>query len=244
MGVTSSMDFVNIQDDVRQAFGWSYVEDVKSARGLRDACNQYELGQECGWSSDQRHGHLHSLKDRLNSAACIVLVGAAAISDELCREWPRDTEFIACDGAVGACLPHVNPLCVVTDLDGGPHLDLAAAQHVTMVVHAHGDNTELWKECLQRWQVHQCPLILTHQTHEDFEDMLNPGGFTDGDRALCLLVALEIPLEKVVLVGYKEDAVGPWSGQTDPIRKLEKLTWMAKILDAILPAWRSSAPPE
>ena len=33
-------------------------------------------------------------------------------------------------------------------------------------------------------------LILTHQTPLEIEGMYNPGGFTDGDRAVCIALAL------------------------------------------------------
>ena len=64
--------------------------------------------------------------------------------------------------------------------------------------------------------------------------MHNVGGFTDGDRAACLLAALGVPLEHVQFVGYAVDHVGPWSGATDPVRKLDKLKWMERILDNCL----------
>ena len=63
--------------------------------------------------------------------------------------------------------------------------------------------------------------------------MYNPGGFTDGDRAICFLLSLGVPIERIVLLGTRTDVVGKWSGNTNPEEKLVKLQWMAKILDII-----------
>jgi uncharacterized Rossmann fold enzyme len=58
--------------------------------------------------------------------------------------------------------------------------------------------------------------------------MHNPGGFTDGDRAVCIAFALGA--DEVELVGFSIDEVGIWSGVTDKKRKLMKLKWMNKVL--------------
>ena len=77
------------------------------------------------------------------------------------------------------------------------------------------------------------PLILTHQTNSPIEGAYNVGGFTDGDRALCLMLALGIQPERLVLVGYDEQTFGRWSGVSNEALKRRKLAWMAKILDKV-----------
>ena len=57
------------------------------------------------------------------------------------------------------------------------------------VIHAHGDNIDQWRSAISRWPEDH-PLILTHQTPLEIEGMYNPGGFTDGDRAVCIALAL------------------------------------------------------
>lgn len=76
-------------------------------------------------------------------------------------------------------------------------------------------------------------LVLTHQVPEAIEGMHNPGGFTDGDRAVCLLRWMGIVDEHLAFVGFAMDRVGAWSGTTEPRRKLEKLTWMAEVLQRL-----------
>ena len=61
--------------------------------------------------------------------------------------------------------------------------------------------------------------------------MHNPGGFTDGDRAVCIAFALGA--NEVELVGFSTDDVGQWSGVTDKKRKLIKLQWMNRVLNIL-----------
>ena len=63
--------------------------------------------------------------------------------------------------------------------------------------------------------------------------MHNFGGFTDGDRAVCLAINLGVPIKKISLLGFSTTEIGEWSGQTNPERKMEKLDWMLKILQII-----------
>jgi uncharacterized Rossmann fold enzyme len=63
--------------------------------------------------------------------------------------------------------------------------------------------------------------------------MENFGGFTDGDRAVCLVLALGVHRHNISLVGFSTTSIGEWSGQTNPVRKLEKLEWMVKILQML-----------
>ena len=69
---------------------------------------------------------------------------------------------------------------------------------------------------------------MTHQTPGNIEGMYNPGGFTDGDRAVC--IALALGASEIELVGFSVKEVGAWSGVTDEKRKLIKLKWMNRVL--------------
>ena len=70
-------------------------------------------------------------------------------------------------------------------------------------------------------------------TLKEREGMYTPGGFTDGDRAICLLLAIGVQIERLILVGYDPDLIGRWSGVFDENVKRRKLGWMAKILDRL-----------
>ena len=77
------------------------------------------------------------------------------------------------------------------------------------------------------------PLILTHQTENQIDGMSNPGGFTDGDRAACIVRSIGVPAESISMLGTRTDVVGRWSGITDESAKLEKLKWMSEILNIL-----------
>jgi len=78
-------------------------------------------------------------------------------------------------------------------------------------------------------------MVLTHQTDETLPGMHNPGGFTDGDRAVCCLLSWGVRPERIRCIGFDPHRLGRWSGDTDPARKLEKLGWMDTILRMALP---------
>ena len=76
-------------------------------------------------------------------------------------------------------------------------------------------------------------MVLTHQTKSTIEGMSNPGGFTDGDRAACIVRSIGVPVESISMLGTRTDVVGHWSGITDENAKLEKLKWMSKVLEIL-----------
>ena len=226
-----------IQHEVRLHFGWAYEEDVTSASALREACNHHPEAERLNWTPSQRAETLKRLQEAIEKAETVVLVGAGVRTETMEREWDSKTVFIAADGAVGAWLGCVDVLCVVSDLDGEPHLSQAAQQGIPLLIHAHGDNVESWNRCLRQWALMGgVPLVLTHQSDEVYSDMHNVGGFTDGDRAACFLAWLGVESKKIQYVGFATDHVGPWSGTTEPARKLAKLAWMEQILFLLDPA--------
>ena len=229
-------EMVRIQDDVRVAFGWDYRDDLNSARAMALAFQADSPYGVPHWTSQGREDTLSGIKEKISNAKQIVLVGAAAQKSELDLEWPEGTQFIAADGAIGALPNRIKPTCIVTDLDGGEHLDKAALNGAPMIVHAHGDNQLRWEQYFPDWaNGGQPPLVLTHQTREVFSNMYNPGGFTDGDRAACLLHWINVDLSIVKLIGYSTDHLGSWSGTTKPALKIKKLSWMKRILEQLHP---------
>ena len=111
----------------------------------------------------------------------------------------------------------------------------AVKRSIPIILHAHGDNISSWRNLLEiAVNIPNPPrIVLTHQTSEKIDGMHNPGGFTDGDRAICFLTALGVPNERILLLGTRTDIVGKWSGKTNPEEKLMKLQWMAKVIDII-----------
>jgi len=226
---------LDVQDEVRAAFGWSLDADRASAEA---ACTMLDGDAPCGrpsWSPSARTHHLEALRYTVLEASAVVVVGAAASEHDVRSACRSGAVVVAADGAAGAVGLDLPLIAVVSDLDGAEHLERAVRRAPTLVLHAHGDNTERWQDRLHAWSadVHPLPLVLTHQTPSPLAGAENPGGFTDGDRAVCLLLALGVPAERLTLVGFATDHVGPWSGSTDPDRKRAKLRWMADVLQRL-----------
>ena len=226
------VELVNIQTEVREYFGWEYQEDVKSAAAMSKfftSENPFGVGD---WSPKNRDLQLETLAVKLRDAQQVVIVGASVSDDDFLDFDFENSVIIAADGSVGGVVGMGNVACVVTDFDGNPHLDKVAQNNMLFVAHAHGDNQKRWKSSLQEWSGYPRPprLILTHQVTELLPGMHNFGGFTDGDRAVCLAIALGVDIDKITLIGFSTIKIGKWSGQTDPVKKLEKLDWMLNVL--------------
>lgn len=228
---------LSVQDEVRGHFGWSHDDDAASAKRLLSALSGSSPFSVQHWSPDARQATLQRLVRHLKAASEVIVVGAAAEPEDVKAMLTKDSVVVAADGAVGACHDVVPVLCVVTDLDGGEHLERAAREGVPLIVHAHGDNLDTWPGFLEMWSSLDAPppLVLTHQTREHLPDMHNTGGFTDGDRAVCMLLAAGVTPNRIRRVGFSTHRVGRWSGVTEPTRKLDKLKWMERILGWILP---------
>lgn len=237
--VTSALDsrLVQIQDDIRSDFGWCLQDDLDSAKDLLWYCESKSKSIP-SWSQTGRRQTISELQKTLNSSRLTVL-GAAAEPEDVNVAIVEGQCLIAADGAVGVLNESEYPgiawdslLCIVSDGDGEmTDLVMAAEKGVPFVLHAHGDNVKQWIELLEVLILHKTPLILTHQTPEVLQEMHNPGGFTDGDRAVCFALSQNVSNEQIHLRGFRTDSIGRWTGQTNPERKMRKLEWMSRVLD-------------
>jgi uncharacterized Rossmann fold enzyme len=123
--------------------------------------------------------------------------------------------------------PPREPVAIVTDLDGDVALQVAlSAMGVPLVVHAHGDN----REALARHVPRLLGPVLGTTQAEPRGGVRNFGGFTDGDRAACLAVALGAA--SLALVGFDYEAPAPKPGK-DLAVKRRKLAWARRIVDGL-----------
>ena len=233
---------VNIQEDVRFFFDWDVKFDIESATQLLSTVESTRIEN---WTRSQRSVTVANLRRRLVlRESKIAVLGAAVEESEIISMLDNPTLFVAADGAVGvlSSLPDSiserawsRLVCIVSDADGGAGTIEAVKRSIPVILHAHGDNISSWRNLLEiAANISNPPrIVLTHQTPENIDGMHNPGGFTDGDRAICFLKALGVPNERILLLGTRTDIVGKWSGETNPEEKLIKLQWMAKVLDII-----------
>ena len=222
---------LEVQDLVRKDFVWSEREDLESATCLESEFSKPEPFGVQKWENTNFFSNIRSLKVRLTQTEKVLFVGAAATAQEVSNAISQDCVVIAADGAVGAVQDFSKLGAIVSDFDGEEHLDRAASLGHLIIGHAHGDNHSLWREKLQTWSKFENPpeLILTHQTNSEFDFIVNPGGFTDGDRALAFVLSLGISKQKFEFIGYSMTPSSNWSGMKDPSRKAKKLTWMREV---------------
>jgi len=142
---------------------------------------------------------------------------------------------IAADGASRLLREkHIATCAIFSDLDGITKNEFKYPNY--MIVHAHGDNLERIK-WFEKEIIEFEKIIFTTQV-EPNENILNPGGFTDGDRILFFLRALLLPTQKLYLIGMDFfNLVGMYSKiglqkkhKADPIKQ-KKLIYAAELID-------------
>ena len=146
---------------------------------------------------------------------------------------------LAADGAARLLNERTIPIDgIITDLDGITKRDFSNAKFV--IVHAHGDNI-LLLEHFKNTIINFKKIIGTTQAESTY-NLLNPGGFTDGDRILALIISFLLPHQELYLIGMDfNDIVGNYSKPNreknflaDPI-KLKKLQYALQIIEWLIP---------
>ncbi len=146
---------------------------------------------------------------------------------------------LAADGAARLLNERTIPIDgIITDLDGITKRDFSKAKFV--IVHAHGDNI-LLLEHFKNTIINFKKIIGTTQAESTY-NLLNPGGFTDGDRILALIISFLLPHQELYLIGMDfNDIVGNYSKPNreknylaDPI-KLKKLQYALQIIEWLIP---------
>lgn len=205
-------------DQVRVEFGYSEAADRRAAHVLA----QFLTAPPCDAPA--------VLADaaRCLQGVPVLVVGAAAGAPAAVRRAPAHWRVVAADGATCAALEGGRtPDLIVTDLDGDLESEVKSARAGSRVfVHAHGDNEETLRAWVPRFPATQ--LAGTCQVHPP-PPLINPGGFTDGDRACYLAHALGA--SRLHLAGFDLDGpIGPYAGHYDPATKLPKLRWAGRFL--------------
>jgi hypothetical protein len=146
---------------------------------------------------------------------------------------------LAADGAARLLNERTIPVDgIITDLDGITKRDFFKAKFV--VVHAHGDNI-LLLEHFKNTIINFTKIIGTTQAESTY-NLINPGGFTDGDRILAFILSFLLPQQELYLIGMDfNDIVGNYSKPNheknylaDPI-KLKKLQYALQIIEWLIP---------
>ena len=146
--------------------------------------------------------------------------GGPSLAADLDRARRADT-VVAASTAADVCRDAgVAVDCMVTDLDKNPEtaVELAAAG-TPVAVHAHGDNVDLIEAYVPAIDVGS---VLPTTQAAPRPPVVNPGGFTDGDRAAFLADACGA--DRLVFPGWDFDDAAVSAA------KAEKLRWAARLL--------------
>jgi uncharacterized Rossmann fold enzyme len=133
--------------------------------------------------------------------------------------------LVAADGATSTLMSNdLLPDIIVTDLDGTVSDQVEANVRGSVVfVHAHGDNREAVERHVPAFEG---ALIGTCQC-APVAGLFNFGGFTDGDRAACILS--ELGVSRIRLAGFDLDTPSAKPGRLPEV-KARKLAWARRIL--------------
>lgn len=177
---------------------------------------------------------LHEIKSIIQNRPVLVFGAGPSLEEDINRiENVRlfdKSIVITANGATSALLEMVNkaPHIIVTDLDGRFEDLLSANKRKSiMVVHAHGDNIPQILD-----YVPKLTKILGTTQVEPRPRVYNFGGFTDGDRAVFLAVAMGAKM--ISLVGMDiGKIIGKYSKQyvKSQKRKLLKLKFCKELLE-------------
>ncbi len=146
--------------------------------------------------------------------------GSDSLADDLEQVQTADRAIAVSSAAEVLLDSGVEPVLIVTDLDGTPETAIELSHHgVPVAVHGHGDNREALEEYLPQFAPEQ---VLATTQVEPTGRVLNVGGFTDGDRAAFIADALGAG--RLTFPGWDFD---------DPdvsAIKARKLQWAARLL--------------
>lgn len=169
---------------ILRRFGFSRLSDEESAQALRSALSKAARPLLGGTAEKALRGLL--------SGRPALLVGGGPATPRALEQLERSQGggpyvVIAADGATTRCLAAGRvPDLIVTDLDGALPDEVEASRRGAMVlVHAHGDN----RSAVEEWTPRFPGPVAGSCAGAPSGGLLNPGGFTDGDRALFVAEA-------------------------------------------------------
>lgn len=207
-------DWEPIYESIISDMGYSRSEDESAVRVLKAVTVNSDLIDD---------DEASSFFDRT-----VTVVGnSPALLDDL-ESLPPEGPVIASGSSVCRLSSvGVKPDVVVTDLDGEIESQIKASGDGALTfIHAHGDNVDLIREYAWRFKG---PIILTTQSVPE-NTVSNYGGFTDGDRAVCIV--RHFGAQHILMLGFDYGNPMPKEG-SDPSVKLRKLKWAENIIGMV-----------
>ena len=204
-------DWEPVYSDILADMGYDRASDENSAKVLRTLMLNADLMMD------------DELEDVIGDTVSIF--GAAdCLRSDISKRGPEGTLISAGSATSEVMDMGIIPDIVVTDLDGDVRKQIEASkQGAITLIHAHGDNVDLIMRYAKEFTG---KVILTTQSKPDLV-LCNFGGFTDGDRAVCL--ARHFGARRIFLYGFDYDNPSTKEG-SDPEVKRKKLSWAKRII--------------
>lgn len=202
-------DWEKLYSGILVDFGYSRLEDEASARLLAAIMANADL-------IDEDETSLFFKRE--------VTVFGPAYDGHLSRDSFPGTLISAGDATALLVKARIYPDVIVTDLDGDIRSQKEASSRGALTfIHAHGDNAD---RIMEHAKDFRGPVVLTAQSGP-FGPVVNYGGFTDGDRAVC--IARHFGASMIYLAGF--DLSSPVAKEgSDPVVKAKKLRWAERII--------------
>lgn len=196
-------------------FDFSKKEDEKSAILLSKLLDGKKLVKP------------ENLNNIISGKNVYVFGAAGSLQDDVKKVKKEKAVFISADPATSLLMEkNIMPDIVVTDLDGVVEDEVKANKKGAIaMIHAHGNNIDR----LERYVPMFDGKIIGTTQSKPFDNIHNFGGFTDGDRAVCL--ADHFGAKKIFLAGFDFENVGKYSKSKE--LKMKKLGWAKRIIEKI-----------
>ncbi len=224
---------IEFQQNIREYFGWNLQDDEDILEWLQKNIEKYDIR----WNDENQSENLNELITEIKSNEKFVVIGANVTKEEV-MTLSKNVPLIVADGAIGALLELnekliENVICLVSDGDGLPYITNKKIGNMKILLHTHGHAKKNLENILEIWKKwSKIPkIIISHQTFKSKKPAVNFGGFSDGDRAVCMLHACGIAKNDIRLIGFNSKKIGKWTGLSNSKRKRQKLDWMEKILE-------------
>ena len=198
-------------------FGFDIVEDENSVRMLKALTLNSNLIMD-----DVLANVIENKVTIFGDADCL--------EDDIENLTPEGTFISAGSATERVMKAGIVPDIIVTDLDGNVNYQIEGGNSgaITIVL-AHGDNIKNLAEYITSFKG---PLILTSQGRPS-GTVVNYGGFTDGDRAVC--TARHFGAKEILLEGF--DFENPRLREGDVLEcSLKKLKWAKNIIFEMNPS--------
>ena len=211
--------------------------NIQEDRDARDFLSDILTQSSVIWNLEDI---LKSFKDLIQSKSYILIYGCGPSLEITMEKFEVKSFFnrsvnLAADGAAVLLKEKQIPVDgIFTDLDGITINEFNYPEFI--IVHAHGDNIKKLK--FFREKVINFKKIIGTTQVEPIKDILNPGGFTDGDRILYFIKSFLLPHYRIFLIGMDFNSIiGRYSKpdltknqEANPL-KIKKLRYAIKLVE-------------